>query len=86
MAFTLAVAWVYLQPLRQDSVELRATSRLPKSLQEEPPVRTVATLVPNLRIGSKNAKHFSEPPVRFELTAYALRVRCSTPELRWLVA
>ena len=25
-----------------------------------------------------------EPPVRFELTTYALRVRCSTPELRWL--
>ena len=25
----------------------------------------------------------SEPPVRFELTTYALRVRCSTPELRW---
>ena len=86
MAFTLAVAWVYLQPLRQDSAELRATSRLPKSLQEEPPVRTVATLLPNLRIGPENAKHFSEPPVRFELTTYALRVRCSTPELRWLVA
>ena len=31
-------------------------------------------------------EHFSEPPVRFELTAYALRVRCSTPELRRLIA
>lgn len=26
-----------------------------------------------------------EPPVRFELTAYALRMRCSTSELRWLL-
>lgn len=26
----------------------------------------------------------SEPPVRIGLTTYALRVRCSTPELRWL--
>ncbi len=33
-----------------------------------------------------NSKVFSEPPVRFELTTYALRVRCSTPELRWLAA
>ena len=31
-------------------------------------------------------RYSEEPPVRFELTAYALRVRCSTPELRRLVA
>ena len=49
----------------------------------EPPQGTVASLLPNLRKGSENAKAFSEPPVRFELTTYALRVRCSTPELRW---
>jgi len=27
-----------------------------------------------------------EPPQGFEPWAYALRVRCSTPELRWLAA
>ena len=86
MAFTMAVAWVYLQPLRQDSAELRATSRLPQPLQEVPLVIAVASLLLNLRIGSENAKHFAEPPVRIGLTTYALRVRCSTPELRWLVA
>jgi hypothetical protein len=42
MAFTMAVAWVYLQPLRQDSAELRATSRLPQPLQEVPLVIAVA--------------------------------------------
>ena len=59
MVFTMVVVWVYSQPLRQDSAELRATPRLPQSLQEE-------------------------PPQGFEPWAYALRVRCSTPELRWL--
>ena len=66
-----------------DFCDLRLTLNL-DSL--EPPQGAVASLLPNLRIGSENAKHFAEPPVRFELTAYALRVRCSTPELRWRAA
>ena len=55
-----------------DFCDLRLTLNL-DSL--EPPQGAVASLLPNLRIGSENAKHFAEPPVRFELTAYALRER-----------
>ena len=47
----------------------------------------VAKIMPAHQPGfSKTVFTLLEPPQGFEPWAYALRVRCSTPELRWLAA